>query len=206
MDTITEIYQAKLKALGMDAQGILQLAPPCRGCGKPLNADGDHPAEHYAGTFQGLCTACTQREPFVVKTLPSGLKQWSCPPHCPQWRRDREVFMQAEGCGCDHGREWKIERGVWGTNRYPMQCTRCADKHYGHPVVKAQAAADDQVWRARKGWEARITAEVHHRMKTLGILSTDKAGVDRVFDVVIKEAPPRPADGIPVVWPQHWKT
>lgn len=30
----------------------------CNRCGKPLNKDGGHPAELYAGTYTGLCYGC----------------------------------------------------------------------------------------------------------------------------------------------------
>ena len=141
----------------------------------------------------------------MTDTLVSGARVWSCPPHCPEWRRDREQFFQFEGCDCDHGREWRTERGVWVTNRYPAQCSKCSGKHYQDPVVRAQAETDAKVWKAIQSWEHRISEETRYRMKQRCIPDSDMAGMRRVFDEVIKEAPPRPAEGIPVTWPKHWK-
>ena len=204
-DMTLQDYQAELKRLGMDEQGMLTKVPVCRGCGKTLNADGGHSAELYAGTYTGLCYDCERRGPVVIDTLVSEARVWSCPPHCPSWRRDREQFFQFEGCSCDHGRTWETSRSFGVSNRYPVQCRICSSRHYQHPVVRAQAKVDAEIYKAVSLWEHRISKEVRHRMRQRGIGSDDRPGIQRIFDEVIKEAQPKPAEGIPVMFPKHWK-
>lgn len=76
----------------------------CKACGKVLNADGNHPAELYAGTFTGLCYSCERGGPYVVpgSELPDGARLVSHPPACPSWRRDRTehwAYPDCEDCG-----------------------------------------------------------------------------------------------------------
>jgi hypothetical protein len=103
---------------------------PCKGCGKPLNADGGHPAELYAGTYTGLCYACERKGPLVVATFEDGCKLVSHPPHCPAWRRDREEYYWFEGCGqCQQGRVW-VSRAYSEGGPYTQSCPACAPRHY----------------------------------------------------------------------------
>lgn len=103
---------------------------PCKGCGRPLNADGGHPAELYAGTYTGLCYACERKDPFVVTTFEDGCRLVSHPPHCPAWRRNREEYYWYEGCGqCQQGRVW-VSRAYSEGGPYTRSCPACAPRHY----------------------------------------------------------------------------
>ncbi|MDE1821165.1 MAG: hypothetical protein KGJ23_07980 [Euryarchaeota archaeon] len=130
----------------MDRDGFL---PPmsCRNCGKPLEGDGSgHPAELYAGTWNGLCYPCTGAPAFksTVEDL-SGVEVWSHPPHCPAWRRDRETFLYVPGCGkCDHGRIM-VSRSMMLGGSYPVQCGDCSRAHHGHPKVRDEVGFKEAV-------------------------------------------------------------
>jgi hypothetical protein len=101
----------------------------CKGCGKVLNADGGHPAELYAGTFNGLCYACTGRSGFVVETFEDGCQLWSYPPHCPSWRRDRETAYGYADCpDCKGSGRVAPSRGQFGP--IPKHCSDCLARHY----------------------------------------------------------------------------
>jgi hypothetical protein len=139
----------------MDAQGMLSQELVCKRCGKKLNADGNHPAERYAGTCTFECDVCANAGPYVLERVVSGAARWSCPPHCPSWRRDREQFYQFEGCSCDHGRTWESSFVGWGshTHRYPVQCRKCLSQHMRHPEVIEAQRKDDLRWKIRRKWE-----------------------------------------------------
>lgn len=103
---------------------------PCRVCGRPLNHDGNYPAELYAGTYTGICYACERTGPFVVTTFEDGCQLVSHPPHCPAWRRTREEYYWYEGCGqCQRGRVWVSRAGSQG-GPYTRSCPTCAPRHY----------------------------------------------------------------------------
>jgi hypothetical protein len=119
----------------MDVHGMLPDDWFCTGCGKQLNADGNHPAELYAGTWNGLCYSCTQRGPFVreVSALDGALRV-SWPPSCPSYRRDRQDYHAYEGCGACHGLgSDRYESSMGGFSSYPVQCEACMHRYMNHP-------------------------------------------------------------------------
>jgi len=106
----------------------------CLRCGKQLNADGGHPAETYAGTFNGLCYACTAEGGYVEKIHElDGCRYWSYPPHCPSWRRDREHFYAYEDCAVCGGKGYTKETYVSG-GRIKEHCADCSRRFHDHPV------------------------------------------------------------------------
>jgi len=135
---------------------------PCKRCGKPLNADGGHPAELYAGTYTGLCTQCQNTGPYVVKEYGAdGAQRISYPPHCPAWRRDREEFIAYPDCReCGGTGRIYVDRGWKHGGPYYRPCDRCLDRFRGHPGRRwagsrstliyqaAQAAWHGALWRA----------------------------------------------------------
>lgn len=136
--------------------GMLPSAP-CKGCGKPLNADGGHPAEVYLGTYTGLCYACQNGGAYLERELPSGATLWNFPPHCPAWRRDREHFIGFADCPACVGRgRIMISRSNSQGGSYPINCKTCSDQHYKHPASRANAAHVTDCWIMR--YWARIIA------------------------------------------------
>lgn len=123
----------------MDERGMLPAAWKCVRCGRQLNADGGHPAELYAGTFNGLCYPCTSSGPYVARiAVLDGLRELSYPPSCPSWRRDREREYAYPDCPKCLG----SGRCVWarsGRGRQSMHCEDCLARRTRHP---ARLAAD----------------------------------------------------------------
>ena len=103
----------------------------CLRCNVKLNADGGHPAELYAGTFNGLCYRCTGEAGFVIETLDDGCQVWSYPPHCPSWRRDRERFLGFPDCGECNGTGQAGRGRSFGGSSFPLHCRECMDRHTG---------------------------------------------------------------------------
>ena len=136
-----------MKTLTMHPKTGMYPQHTCRQCHKPLNADGGHPAELYAGTYTGLCYQCEGGAAYRVHTNPvSGAETWSHPPHCPSWRRDRETFLHYDGCEhCRHGRIMVYRPGPQGGS-YPKQCESCSQKHYRHPHIADTIAKQKAHW------------------------------------------------------------
>lgn len=111
----------------MSWDGMLLKGTICKGCGKELNADGTHPAELYAGTYNGLCYPCTGSKPYVVDKVEGGCKSTSHPPHCPSWRRDRETYIWNPECDntkCEMGKI-RVSRSHASGGPYTIQCDKC---------------------------------------------------------------------------------
>jgi len=190
--SVEQLYKEQVLDV-MDDRGMLPAAK-CMGCGKELNADGNHPAERYAGTANGLCYPCTNKGPILMTTNPQGAVVWNCPPHCPSWRRDRETFYQFPGCDCDHGRLW-VNRSDSQGGRYPQECPKCEAIHNQHPTVVAARKAWTEYEQARNGWVKAATDEVSRIMLCTKQLAADtqeeqKALVDIARTVL--EAMPSP--------------
>lgn len=127
----------------LDRHGMLPAELFCLRCGKTLNADGNHPAELYGGTFNGLCYGCTKVGPYVAKVaVLDGCRVVSWPPHCPSWRRDREEHYAYEGCETCGG------LGIEGRTRWDghggQYCRPCLVRYSEHPL---------QVWYWKR-WHA----------------------------------------------------
>ena len=130
MPTLAQSFGEALAAAGMDTHGMLP-RQPCRQCGKPLNGDGRHPAELYAGTFTGLCYSCQNSGRYVVETYPDGARLLSFPPHCPSWRRDREEYIAYENCpDCQGKGHITVSRSCSQGGPYPIHCSRCLTRFY----------------------------------------------------------------------------
>ena len=135
----------------MDSQGMLP-KHCCKNCGKPLNADGGHPAELYAGTYTGLCYSCERGPAFVYKIDPlDNVQHWDFPPHCPAWRRDREYFIGYAGCPkCSGTGAIMISRPDGQGGNYRKQCEICSDKYYTHPLRQRRQSRVDRIRSATK--------------------------------------------------------
>jgi hypothetical protein len=154
----------------MDSHGMLP-AHGCKQCGKPLNADGFHPAELYAGTYTGLCYQCERSNERIISTDPvDGAQTWEFPPHAPSWRRTRERFIGFVGCTkCEgKGRLW-IGRADSQGGSYAQQCSDCSTRYWGHPL---------RVWVIKRYETIRKAAEslYHRELKRRKLLKQAKAG------------------------------
>ena len=154
----------------MDSNGMLP-AHNCKQCGKPLNADGGHPAELYAGTYTGLCYSCERSDERLIKTDPlDGCQTWEFPPHSPAWRRTRERFLGFTGCKtCSgKGRLW-IGRADSQGGSYTQQCPDCSARYWSHPL---------RLWESRRWGTIRKAAEnlYHKELKRRRLLREAKAG------------------------------
>lgn len=131
----------------------------CQRCGKLLNADGGHPAEIYAGTFNGLCYGCTAAGPYVVRvSLLDGARVLSYPPHCPSWRRDRETFTAYADCGTCNGSGVQGRGRSAGGGSYPEYCKPCIRRYSGHPVRVLQFGYLEKLQRsADRAFQRRMT-------------------------------------------------
>lgn len=129
---MTNIVEDMLKRAFKDMDPHTGMFPEewtCQRCGKKLDADGGHPAERYAGTYNGLCYACTGAGPFVVSVATiDGAQEVSWPPHCPSWRRNRETFFGYTDCEFCGGLGAK--RGYWPNPH--NRCTECSQRYHGH--------------------------------------------------------------------------
>jgi hypothetical protein len=184
----------------MDKDGMLP-KQTCHGCGKELNADGGHPAELYAGHLHGFCYDCELKAPAVIKCTPQGAMVWSCPPHCPSWRRDREQYFQFPGCDCDHGRRWyQGWFGKWSTGMHTTQCADCQRKHNNHPITIA-AFKKERIFQGRmKAWNTRISKKViefmrDNDMKVPLVQEHTQPFVDKVLALVKKYPAPIRKEG-----------
>jgi hypothetical protein len=140
----------------MDRHGMLPPDMCCARCAKPLNRDGNHPAELYAGTYNGLCYGCTSAGAFVEKVAGlDGARRVSWPPHCPSWRRDREHHIGYEGCpDCDG---LGIRKGTRGNGSGGTSCEFCSAGYAAHPVRRA---ADRWLTQAMLSCQAAFTEAV----------------------------------------------
>jgi len=117
----------------MDRNGMLPDEIFCARCAKPLNADGNHPAELYAGTYNGLCYGCTSAGPFVAAVAQlDGCQRVSWPPKEPSYRRSREDHYGYPDCGNCQG------LGATGSPYYAKTCDACLARWQAHPVTVAQ--------------------------------------------------------------------
>jgi len=197
----------KKAAESMDENGML---PPhnCHRCGKPLNADGNRPAELYLGTYTGLCTACMNASPYEVKRLISGAKLMSHPPHLPSWRRSREEFIWFEDCPdkCIKG----VVPGTWGGwSNYPKQCPTCLARHENHPEVRRYKEDQKKLRAVQYYWRSRMIAEYERRLKKAGyeggeIEEGSSPEECPILSGVLRDGPPPPEKPELPVFPAGW--
>ena len=131
-----------LKSAYRDMGPVTGLFPswPCLRCGKTLGAKGGGPdAENYAGTYNGLCYACTAGEPYVESTDPlDGALSLSWRPSRPSWRRDREreiAYADCAVCG-GLGRPTAMPYRYVGNygERVGASCASCRTRRDSHPT------------------------------------------------------------------------
>lgn len=171
----------------MDVHGMYPDWFWCTGCGKQLNADAGHPAELYAGTYNGLCYGCTKRGAYVAKVCAlDGAREVSWPPHSPSWRRDREkhiAYADCETCG-----GLGIELPAWRSPEHAgKSCEPCWQRYLTHPVRvwddarrrliydRAQAAFE-RAWDQAAGSAGKCTKKrrVELREAYIGLLGEDR--------------------------------
>lgn len=191
----------------MDRDGFLA-APgtvPCITCGAMLNPNGHRPAETYAGTATGECYRCQARKPFKAGAHASGAEIWSHPPHCPAWRRDRELYTWWPTCtarGCDHGRV--IKWGGFAGTSHPANCRECSDAHEKHPATVEERRAREARYAAVRLWERRMVAEAERRA---GMPWPSDKPDDFWFpirDAVMADGPPAPTGETCPDFPEGW--
>lgn len=140
----------------MDRDGMFPADWTCTRCGKVLNADGGHPAELYAGTYNGMCYRCTSGAKYITGTrLIDGGTVWSHPPHLPSWRRDRETYVFYWDCDQCHG---EGRRATWDNT---AGCDACSKRSYtygpGHDHTEFRRRA---MRAAEARFERRVTAHL----------------------------------------------
>ncbi len=109
---------------------------PCAQCARPLNADGAHPAELYAGTYTGLCDVCTFSGFRLLGICPlDGARELAHPPLAPSWRRDRPRFIGYSDCAsCAGAGRAVVPRSCALGGSYAINCKPCLDRYLQHPV------------------------------------------------------------------------
>jgi hypothetical protein len=149
----------------MDRHGMLPDDIFCIRCAKPLNADGGHPAELYAGTYNGLCYGCTGAGPYVAAvTQLDGCQRVSWPPPCPSHRRDRVNHYGYPDCGNCKG------LGATGYTSSAKSCEKCLDRRMSHPqragwsrwserIMRSCQAAFERAWDYHAGVPKKCTAK-----------------------------------------------
>lgn len=153
---VVDRWQQALSDLDMGPDGLFRVELHCLRCGKLLNADGNHPAEVHAGTCNGLCYACTSASPYVESVaILDGCRKISWPPHCPSWRRDREIhygYLDCPGC------KGLGAAGYHGWGSAAQTCKPCSERFFGHP---ARALASDYSRKLRESAQRAFTARLH---------------------------------------------
>lgn len=163
----------------MDRHGMLPDDWWCTRCAKPLNADGNHPAELYAGTFNGLCYGCTSEAPYVAAVAQlDGCQRVSWPPKEPSHRRDRTVHYGYPDCASCQG------LGATGSPYSAKSCDACLERYSKHPlrvswrrwsemIMRSCQAAFERAWDRAAGISPKCPA------KKRAALRDEFAGPDR---------------------------
>jgi len=135
----------------MSWNGMLQ-KHGCRSCGKSLNADGNHPAELYAGTYTGLCYECTGKAAFCFDTEEvDGAQHWDHPPCCPSHRRDRTHHIGYPDCEkCNGKGAYMVSRCDGAGGSYLSYCEDCCARYNNHPHRKRIADTARRIVRASR--------------------------------------------------------
>lgn len=134
MSTVEQLVQETFA--GMDPVTGMFPQHDCYQCRTPLNADGGHPAELYAGTYTGLCYRCQNGPVYVEAYYPfDGAIVLNYAPHCPSWRRDRELYTAYPDCQECRGRGmlW-VSRAMSMGGSYRSFCNTCSNRFHFHPT------------------------------------------------------------------------
>jgi len=151
-------------------------------CGKPLNADGNHPAELYAGTYTGLCHTCERAPAFVTEEHRDGATRISYAPDNPSWRRDRIEYIAYEDCNeCSGTGRTYVSRSNWSVGGYHCQCKACSERFYSEPLREWAISRRRTLFEAAQAtWKAELEkANLYELVKkhSRGELSDDKQEV-----------------------------
>lgn len=158
MSAVEQLYERAFRYMD-SSTGMFPEGWTCVRCGRELNADGWHPAELYAGTFNGLCYPCTGEKAYVVEVEEDGCQVWSYPPHCPSWRRDRETYRGYSECEVCCGTGLQGDHG-WHGRRY---CVPCFKRRFPPPPPVPPLPE----WKSRGEWEREAYVEVVGRVLNL---------------------------------------
>jgi hypothetical protein len=200
----------------MTWNGHLPRSVTCKRCGAILQGAGDgRPAESYLGTYTGFCYPCNDRpaEP-TGEVEPSGAREWTHPPSCPSWRRDRERYLGFADCPTckGTGRVWKYRCDGFGGS-YGVNCPDCWKRHGEHPTTIAAREAADRRLAAYRAWSERANLEFNRRIDAAGLdrakwTSDDPEtchSISAIADDLKQECPPPFGDEVPSL-PLSWKS
>lgn len=163
----------------MDSRGMLPDDIFCTRCAKPLNADGNHPAELYAGTYNGLCYGCTSEAPYVAATAPlDGCQRVSWQPKEPSHRRDRTDHYGYPDCENCHG------LGAAGSPYYARTCDACLERYSAHPARVAWGQWSERIMRTcqavfERAWDREAGVPRKCTAARRDALRAEYAGPDR---------------------------
>jgi len=137
--------------------GMFPANSRCTDCNIVLNADGNHRAELYAGTFTGLCYACERKQPYVCAEYPlDGAIRVSHPPSCPSHRRDRQTFTAYRDCDACKGLGCTARWAPYG-GQYYEYCRPCLDRFSSHPLRKKTDRRREQIYDAEmRVWQRNL--------------------------------------------------
>jgi hypothetical protein len=132
----------------MTWNGFLPEGITCKKCGKELSGEnGPRPAESYLGTYTGLCYKCSFEAPYIVEVHSDGAITWSYPPHCPNWRRDREEATGYPNCPtCEGSGRIYVPRDFKRGGPYYKYCEECFNLFYNYPK-RYEQTRDYDAWR-----------------------------------------------------------
>ena len=189
------------------------MLPPhdCTKCGKPLNADGDHPAELYAGSYTGLCYKCQHSSAYKIVDSPDGsCSQMSHPPHCPSWRRTRELYWWWHDCQnpkCHQGAEGVYRPDSQGGS-YVIWCPTCQEAYNALPSTIEAGRQLMRLLASQTYWRERSEAEYNKRLRKAKADPEPTAGPRPIADTLLASLPQRPTDhDAPLpLFPLGWAT
>ena len=166
---VQDAYKTAL--LLMDEEGMLP-QHNCKRCGKPLNADGGHPAELYLGTYTGFCYQCERSGVWVLEIHADGARRLSYPPDCPSHRRDRREFWAYQDCiDCKGAGHHYVHQDLrWGGG-YLSYCETCFTRFYANPLRKLYDEAYHLAFDAcQRAFEAAVREKygIPKKFKTFG--------------------------------------
>lgn len=163
----------------MDRHGMLPDEIFCIRCAKPLNMDGGHPAELYAGTYNGLCYGCTGAGPYVAAVAQlDGCQRVSWPPPCPSHRRDRVDHYGYPDCAGCKG------QGATGYASSAKSCDACLARYTAHPQRAGWSRWSERIMRScqaafERAWDYHADVPKKCTAKRRGELRAAFAGPDR---------------------------
>lgn len=142
----------------------------CAICGKTLGSIDDprsNPAESYAGTYTGLCYGCERSAVWGCYRCEDGLVYYSHPPSSPSWRRDRQFFFAYDDCpDCRKGAV-RVSRSDAMGGSYNIQCVKCRDRSYAHPVRARHHAEYEAFQEQHREVMTRLEKEWAKKIKKL---------------------------------------